>query len=161
VSERLLRLAERIRDEHADLDRLVERAQEGWRRAQQSGDDLYLDSVALNLHGFYAGLERLFELIATVIDGTLPRDANWHQVLLQQMASEVPCVRPAVISEETRNALDEYRGFRHIVRHVYTFKFDPAKVQRLVEAGPAVFAQVRAELLAFADFLEQRARTDE
>jgi hypothetical protein len=161
VSERLLRLAERIRDELADLDQVVGRAQEGLRRAQRSNDDYYLDGVALNLHGFYAGLERLFELIATVIDGTLPRDANWHQVLLQQMASEAPYVRPAVISEETRNALDEYRGFRHIVRHVYTFKFDPAKVQRLVEAAPAAFAQARAELLAFADFLEQRARTDE
>lgn len=158
MSERLLRLVERIRDELPDLDLLVERAQEGWRRAQRSGDDFYLDSVALNLHGFYAGLERLFELIATVVDGTMSRGANWHQVLLQQMATEVPYVRPAVISEETRDALDEYRGFRHIVRHVYTFKFDPAKVQRLVEEASAVFAQVRAELLAFADFLEQRVQ---
>jgi len=161
VSERLLRLAERIHDELADLDQVVERAQEGLRRAQRSSDDFYLDSVALNLHGFYAGLERLFELIATVIDGTLPRNANWHQVLLQQMAAEVPHVRPSAISEETQNALDKYRGFRHIVRHVYTFKFDPIKVQRLVKEAPAVFVQARAELLAFADFLEQRARTDE
>lgn len=161
MSERLLRLAERIHDELADLEQVVERAQEGLRRAQRSSDDFYLDSVALNLHGFYAGLERLFELIATVIDGTLPRNANWHQVLLQQMAAEVPHVRPAVISEGTRDALDEYRGFRHIVRHVYTFKFDPIKVQRLVKEAPAVFVQARAELLAFADFLEQRGRTDD
>ena len=161
MSERLLGLAERIRDELADLDRLVQRAQEGWRRAQQSGDDFYLDSVALNLHGFYAGLERLFAVIATVVDSALPRDANWHQVLLQQMASEVPHVRPAAISERTRDALDEYRGFRHIVRHVYTFTLDPAKMQRVVEEAPAVFAQVRAELSAFADFLEQQATTDD
>jgi len=161
VNERLFALAERIRDELADLDRLVERAQEGWRRARQSGDDLYLDSVALNLHGFYAGLERLFELIATTIYGALPRDANWHQVLLRQMASEVPLVRPAAISEKTRDALDQYRGFRHIVRHVYAFRFDPAKMQRVVEEAPAVSAQVRAELSAFADFMEQRARTDD
>ena len=161
MSERLYGLAERIRDELADLDRLVERAQEGWRRAQQSGDDLYLDSVALNPHGFYAGLERLFEVIATVVDGALPRDANWHQVLLQQMACEVPHVRPAAISEKARDALDEYRGVRHIVRHVYTFRFDPAKMQRVVEKAPAVSAQVRAELSAFADFLEQQATTDD
>lgn len=156
MSERLLKLAERIRDELAELGWLVERAQEGWRRAQRSGDDFYLDSVALNLHGFYAGLERLFELIATVVDGTMPRGANWHQVLLQQMATEIVRVRPAVISEGAQDALDEYRGFRHIVRHVYTFKFDPVKVQGLVEEAPAVLAQVRAELLAFAEFLEQR-----
>jgi hypothetical protein len=37
---------------------VVDRAQEGWHRASTSSDDLYLDGVALNLHGFYAGLER-------------------------------------------------------------------------------------------------------
>lgn len=158
MSEQLLKLAERIRSELADLDRLVGRTQEGWRRAQQSGDDFYLDSVALNLHGFYEGLERLFELISTLVDGATSQGANWHRLLLRQMADEVPRVRPAVISEHTRDALDEYRGFRHVVRHVYTFKFDPAKVQRLVQAAPTVFAQVRAELLAFADFVEHRAQ---
>ena len=91
----------------------------------------------------------------------MPRGANWHQVLLQQMATEIPHVRPALISESTRDALDEYRGFRHIVRHVYAFKFDPAKVQRLVESVSKVFGQLCAELVAFADFLEQRARTGE
>jgi len=139
---------------------LVERAQEGWRRAQRSGDDLYLDSAALNLHGFYAGLERLFALIASVVDGTRPQGANWHQVLLEQMAAEISDVRPAVISEETRDALEPYRGFRHIVRHVYTFKFDPAKVQQLAEEAPMVFARARVELLAFADFLEQTRGTN-
>lgn len=42
MSERLTRLAERIRSELVDLNRLVERAQEGLRRAQRSDDDLYL-----------------------------------------------------------------------------------------------------------------------
>jgi len=50
MSERLERLAERIFDELKDLERVVGRVQEGWRRTQQSDDDLYLDGVALNLH---------------------------------------------------------------------------------------------------------------
>jgi hypothetical protein len=90
MNERLLSLRERIRDELADLERLVSRAVEAWRRAQQSGDDYYLDSVALNLHGLYAGLERLFELIATVVDNSVPQGMNWHQLLLEQMAGEIP-----------------------------------------------------------------------
>jgi hypothetical protein len=32
----------------------------------------------------------------------------------------------------------------------------PVKIERLVERMPAVFSQARAELLAFAEFLEQR-----
>ena len=77
------------------------------------------------------------------------------------MAAEVPSVRPAVISEETRRMLDVYRGFRHVVRNVYAFRFDLAKVQQLVQGVPSVFSQVRVELLAFADFLEQQAPADE
>jgi hypothetical protein len=157
VNERLLKLAQRISDELGELERIIKRAQEGWRRTQQLSDDLYLDGVALNLHSFYGGLERLFELIATAVDGNLPQGANWHRVLLEQMAMEMPDVRPAVISEMTCEALDEYRGFRHIVRHVYTFEFDAAKMQRLVEGAPTVFARVRSELLAFANFLKQQA----
>ena len=45
MSERLLRLAERIRGELADLERVVERAQEGLHRAQRSNDDFYLDEL--------------------------------------------------------------------------------------------------------------------
>jgi hypothetical protein len=131
VSERLLRLAQRIRDECDELARVVDRVQEGWRRSQRSSDDLYLDSVALNLHGFYAGLERLFEAITAVVDGSVPRGENWHQMLLEQVAVEAPAVRPAVISDETRWILDEYRGFRHVVRNVYTFRFDPCPGRKI------------------------------
>lgn len=160
MNERLLRVANRIRDELEELTRVLDRAQEGMRRAQQTSDDFYWDSVALNLHGLYAGLERLFEIIAATIDGNVPQSANWHQVLLEQMATEVPQVRPAVISDETQSVLDEYRGFRHVVRNVYTFRFDPVKVQRLVQRAPEAFSQTRAELLAFADFLEEKASDD-
>lgn len=160
MSERLLRLARRIRDECNELARVVDRAQEAWGRAERSSDDLYLDSVALNLHSFYAGLERLFEMVAAVVDGQVPRGENWHQVLLDQVSAENPAVRPAVISDGTRWILDEYRGFRHVVRNVYTFRFDPAKIGTLVEGAPAAYSQVRAELLAFADFLERRAAVD-
>jgi hypothetical protein len=157
VNERLLQIAFRIRAEIEELSRVLERAQEGGRRALQTLDDFYWDSVALNLHGFYAGLERLFEIIAAGIDGNVPQGANWHQALLEQMATEMPSVRPAVISVTTQQALDEYRGFRHVVRNVYTFRFDPVRVQHLIQNVPEVFLQIRAELLAFADSLEQYA----
>ena len=71
------------------------------------------------------------------------------------MMTEVPTIRPAVISTETGTKLDEYRGFRHVVRNVYTYKFDPVKLEKLVRSAPDLFAQAKAELLAFAAFLEQ------
>lgn len=151
--KRLVRLANRIRQELAELEHVLMRISEGWKRARRSDDDYYLDSVALNLHGFYSGLERVFTLIAETIDGSLPQGENWHLLLLQQMMEETPHVRPAVISKEVGRRLNEYRGFRHIVRNVYTYRFDPAKVEKLVRDAPGLFAQLKAELSAFADFL--------
>jgi hypothetical protein len=160
MSEQLLHLSRRIQNELKELEGVVKRVKDGWQRAQRLSDDLYMDSVALNLHGFYAGVERLFELIASNIDGQIPQGANWHQLLLKQMADEVCSLRPAVLSEGTRDLLDQYRGFRHIVRNVYTFSFDPVKVQILVTQLSPVFDHVRVELLAFANFLEQKGKTE-
>lgn len=157
MSNDLSRLVTRIRDGLAELEILLLRIEEGWQRSLSTGDDYYLDGVALNLHGLYSGLERIFELVAEVIDGVKPAGENWHQVLLKQMANEVPGLRPAVISGDSFQKLNEYRGFRHVVRNVYTFKFDPEKIHRLVDKAPEMLRQVNSELLAFADFLEYNA----
>lgn len=152
----LRQLAVRIRSELKDVARVLQRVEEGWERARRSSDDYYLDGVALNLHGFYGGLERLFERIAVLVDDARPAGPDWHQTLLSQMAQEIRGVRPAVISESTRAQLDAYRSFRHVARNIYTFNLDPAKLKDLVAQAPGCFTQVQTELLAFADFLEQQ-----
>jgi len=69
-----LELAERIRGEVPDLEHVVRRCLASWEQVQIVPEEgAYLDSVALNLHSFYPGLERLFELIARHIDCTLPK----------------------------------------------------------------------------------------
>ncbi len=52
--------------------------------------------------------------------------------------------------------MNEYRGFRHVVRNVYTYRFDTAKVEKLVRSAPELFIQLRAEISAFAAFLENQ-----
>ncbi len=48
-------LAERFRGKVEDLEGVVHRALRAWKRVETSAadQDVYLDSVALNLHGFY------------------------------------------------------------------------------------------------------------
>lgn len=68
MNDPLRQLAQRIRGELAEIAYIVRRIETGWERVQRSHDDYYLDGVALNLHGFYSGLERTFELIAANAD---------------------------------------------------------------------------------------------
>jgi len=117
-----------------------------------------LDSVALNLEGFHSGLERLFQLIASTIDGKTPQGEEWHKELLKQMHSQVLNLRPAVLSDNTLSMLEEYRRVRHKVRLTYSFRLEAPKLEELTNSLRPTFAAVRIELLAFADFLDQKAR---
>lgn len=50
MNQQLHAIARRIQAELPDMDRAIERARQALERAHLSSDDLYLDSVALNLH---------------------------------------------------------------------------------------------------------------
>ncbi|MEZ4727721.1 MAG: hypothetical protein R3E79_11375 [Caldilineaceae bacterium] len=152
-------LATRIRQTLLDLDRVAARAEALFRQYQQSNDDGYLDGVALNLHGFYSGIERIFEDIARTVDRSIPTSAEWHRDLLLQMADEVSTIRPAVIDVAARRCLDEYRGFRHIVRNVYTFNLRPSRLQELTTDLPGCYAAVKGAILHFITFLEDTGQS--
>jgi uncharacterized protein YutE (UPF0331/DUF86 family) len=70
------------------------------------------------------------------------------------MGTDIPQVRPAVLSAQTVQDLEEYLGFRHVVRHIYAFEFDFERVERLVRHLRPLFERVSTELKAFANLLE-------
>jgi hypothetical protein len=147
-------LAGRIRLSLQDVNRSVGRSLELANKAKTTGDDGYWDGVALNLHGFYTGIEHIFEDIARTIETSLPSGAGWHIDLLTQMSAEIESVRPAVIKTETRNCLDQYRGLRHVVRNVYAFNLRSARLHELIQDLPDCFSATSADLLEFTGFLE-------
>ena len=154
--------AERIRSELANIEGVVARVRRAMEASAEDAvdSDLYWDAVALNLHDFYTGLERILRHIAAEIDGHLPTGGEWHQELLRQMAIPLPRIRPAIFSNETIKRLDEYLRFRHVVRHVYAFEFDPQRIKPLAEALTGDFAQIKGELAVFTDYLEGLADAD-
>jgi len=149
-------LSERIRGELMEMDRIVQRALRSWPKAQKGlrGQEAYIDSVALNLQAFYAGIERLFERIARQVDHTLPMGETWHRDLLKQMGKEIPGIRPAVIDNESIFDLDDFRRFRHLVQNIYTFNLVPEKMMNLIQKIPELWARLQAELFAFSEFLD-------
>jgi hypothetical protein len=156
-------LAQRIREEVTELERSVNRARRAWQATTQAQaeQDMFVDSAALNLHSFYSGLERLFEYIAHQLDGGPPKGDAWHKELLRQMMTDVPGLRPSVISAATSDSLDEFRRFRHVVRNIYAEHLDPERIRLLVEKLPNVWSSLDSELTAFAQFLEGTSQADD
>jgi len=151
-------LAERLRGEVADIEQVVAKALHAWEKTSTDVEQtVYLDAIALNLHSFYSGLERLFELIARHLDGAVPESETWHRDLLQQMKNDVAGVRPALIDPQNAERLDEFRRFRHLVRNIYTTNLSAAKMAGLLQVLPELWPTLKDQLLAFADFLEYLA----
>jgi hypothetical protein len=146
-------LSSRIQEATAELNTLVERTQRLRDKAVDTPDDDFWDGVALNLHGFYTAVEQIFEDIARTIDQNVPDSSQWHRDLLLQMSAKLKDIRPAAISRETRRCLDQFRGFRHVVRNVYTFTLYPTRMTELVEQLPDCHTAVAADLAEFARFL--------
>ena len=154
-------VASRIKSELQTIEELVLKVQYTWSQIDKLSNhhEVFIDSVALNLHGFYSGFEKLFELIANHIDRQSPEGEYWHRELLHRMAQELSGVRPAVISSNSAEKLDEFRRFRHIVRNVYATHLDPEKIRPMVNTLPEFFPKVKAELLSFSEFLEEIAKS--
>lgn len=155
MNKKFLTLGSHIREELSEIRRSIQRAKQAWSLALNEDDSLYLDSVALNLHDFYNGLERIFERIAENIDEIKPEGLNWHQEILKQMAMEIPKVRPAVISQDLREELDKYRAFRHIVRNIYAHNFKIDKIKDLMRNIDKLLNKLEENLQIFCEFLEK------
>jgi len=153
VTEELDQLLRRIDNEVAEIQKIRDLALKRWQKALRDED--YLGSVAFDLHSFYQGVERTFEVFAKGIDGDMPSGEAWHKRLLEQMTEEIPGIRPAVISEQTKATLDKYRAFRHLARNIYTFNLDVQRIRGLVENLSDTIERVCSDISVFLDFLKK------
>lgn len=155
-SAQAVRLAAMLREELAQVGRVVdEAAQVDSRPGAEPPPPLALRGAAGIVHDFYTGLEHAFERVAAEIDGGVPEGATWHRALLQAMTLELPTLRPAVLRRATAHRLDAYLRFRHLFRNVYGFDLEWSRLRPLIEELPACWAEVSADVGAFAAFLDE------
>ena len=157
MSSNPLALAARISRHLSDIEKVVNHCEDIYQKATQNENKIYFEAIALNLHGFYMGSERIFEDIARTLDKNMPSSSDWHHLLLQQMSLDLQPIRPPIIQETTYQCLDEYRRFRHVVRHGYTIHLKIKSVKELAEGLRDCFTAVQQDLNNFILFLHQLA----
>jgi len=148
-----------VQNEITKLEIAVQSATAQAEKARITGDSDYLQAAALNIQNFYTGTERIFEEIAKHIDGQLPVGASSHKELLEQMSLAIPETRPAVIQSTTTAKLNAYRGFRHVVIHIYAFELYPNRIQDLVIMLPETYALFVQDIQTFCQFLRDLNRS--
>ncbi len=115
-----------IRDELGKIAKLSEAFDDIANMLDKPAEEVpFFDRAAIGyyLHNFYNGCENIFTNIARFFENDLNPD-SWHADLLKRMKLDIAGYRPAVIDEALYRLLDDFRGFRHVYRHIYTFELD-------------------------------------
>lgn len=74
---------------------------------------------ALKAQQFYTAIEDLLKQIAKGFENHIQDITSSHKELLLRLHTEIPQIRPKVLSEESFLLLDKIRAFRHFIRHAY------------------------------------------
>jgi hypothetical protein len=125
---------------------------------KEEPDLLEVTAIASVLHSFYNGLENIFSTIAKNIDDRFPNGQFWHRDLLIQMSEENEN-RKSVLSNELKNTLSEYLGFRHFFRHAYSFTLEWSELKKPAFEIYDVWNQVKLSLERFLSILEANDAT--
>lgn len=122
--------------------------------AAVASDRLRVVMSCVLVHGWYTGLEMIFERVARRLDQDVPRGEQSHKELLHQMTIELPGLRPAVISDQAEVELRQVLKFRHFFRHAYAVPYDPAKVLAEVDRVVRLHASLERDLASLKRFID-------
>lgn len=155
------RLAAEIENELAYLERIKAQVEEARARFGDIEPDSFgIQGVALGLHDFYNAGENIFKRIASELGEGLPQGGEWHAILLRNMTLRVPTLRPPVIRDATASMLDEFRRFRHRVRHAYGFTLRWSTLCGLLADFDEAYQSLVADVRQFVIFLKAMAEED-
>lgn len=149
------RIKSQIQFQIQQIDKLLKMYSQLLKECREKEPDLVeITAIASVLHSFYNGLENIFEIIAKRIDNGIIQGEQWHKRLLSEMVSKNNN-RSAVISNDLKDKLIEYMGFRHFFRHSYSFFLDWDELKKLVLPLEEVWKQAKEEIEVFLDSIDK------
>lgn len=144
-----LALKLRLEDEIIVIGQTIATLEEVLAQANTSPKILLTPALASYSEDFYSGCERLAERVVVTLDDGLPTGKAWHKQLLLKVAKPGSEDRPPLWDQSLLRQLDQYRTFRHRVRHLYNIDLDDDRVLAMAQNVPAIFAQVEQSVVQF------------
>lgn len=150
----LLQLADELTAASIEFSKIQQIVQDANERMGEPPPDTF-EMYALGgiLHDLYHGMEGICLRVVKQIDQQEPIGSSWHRDLIDAVSHPAPNLRPAVISQETAELLEQYRGFRHRFRHNYGFELSWLKLAPLWRDASAMIETFVNDIEQFTNFL--------
>ena len=110
-----------------------------------------VESTGYWLHNLYCAFEDLFKMVAGFWENDVGTDESFHIHLLKRMQVRIKGIRPALLSKDSFENLNELRGFRHVFRHAYSYGLDDQRVLTLLRHVLSKKYLIMEDLLKFQD----------
>jgi hypothetical protein len=107
------------------------------------------ESVAYQLHNFYGAIEELLKIVAIYFENNISDSSQWHSLLLKRMMQPVQEIRPALLSLESYDKLNELRAFRHFFRHADGIALDFHQLQSNAHRAIRLKSQLDQDIEVF------------
>ncbi len=107
------------------------------------------ESMGYQLHNLYCAFEDLFEIVAKIFENNIHDKSRYHLELLKRMSIAIEGVRPALLTEEAVELLNNLRSFRHVFRHAYSYDLDEKKVRIILADAVKLRALYQKDIRAF------------
>jgi hypothetical protein len=149
MKEKLELLIANLNDDLKSIDKLKAEYDFFMAAIEEKEPDIYQRAViGYYLHNFYNACENIFVNIAKTFENSIdPRE--WHKDILKRMKLNIEGIRPSIISESLYKILDDFRGFRHVFRHLYTFEIEWPKEKLLADKFETAVQQFKEEIMEF------------
>jgi len=89
-------------------------------------------------------------------DIDLAVEGGWHHQLVSHMTLDIPGIRPALLSGDMTEGVDELRRFRHVFRNLYKSRLQPERVafvQHYAESVVNTFGECHRRFVGWLDQL--------
>ena len=156
------KLTQRINDECAKIESTVDAIVKGLEDIEvlpEAAIPYVEEAMANKLADVNRGIERIFERIASEVDGYTPLGSRWHKDLLEQMTEQRP-ERPPVISQEIFPLLSRLLEYRHKVNNIYADEIIYENTEEHAKNIRDLFQSFLDDLKMFTDSLVESSEDE-
>ena len=151
--ERLAGLTAEINAQWRLIDRVSNRLQERVNKELSTPEQL--DSIAYQIHNLSCSIEDLLKLIASAFENQIGTGSEWHRVLLLRLSQPIEGIRPAFLSEDSFDLLNQLRSFRHMFRHAYGTDIKLRQLEPNIDIALEVATMISEDINQFLEHLNK------
>ncbi len=108
---------------------------------------------ALKTQQFYTSIEDLLKQIAKAFENHIQDLTMYHKELLIRLNTEIPHIRPKVLSQESFLLLDKIRAFRHFIRHSYDCELQEEELKAIQDKLKVSYKTLTDDFSTFRKFV--------